>query len=106
MNKLKFNFVGSEEKTTVIRKPIYPNGTYLVDGHQFEDFYHFGSTHPVNNGTINRWIKDGLTHFEENTASHYYFTQSGDSMVVILKEEDGDLTIVVSKNPSVCTINS
>lgn len=101
---LKFKFVDTKEKTTVIRVPNYPNGTYLVDGYQFDDFYHFSSNHPIDDDRINRWIREGLSHFENNTISNYYLTQSGDSMVVILKDDE-DYTIVVSKNPSVCTIN-
>ena len=108
MTKLKHNFIEKEYKK--FRRPTFPNGSFMENnGEVFNDFYFFGTSEysgRVDDDVINKWINKGLSIMEQNEDIDYWFSQAGDSMVILLRCDENGIQVIVSKIPIISTVYS
>ena len=69
-----------------------------------EDFSQFDSimegkeiSNDVNDGKIMKWIEEGISFLRAKPKERYFYSQSGNTSVVVLSEGD-NFKVIVSKN--------
>ena len=64
-----------------------------------QHYYHFGNGIPIDDDTINKWVKKCIEYLEQNLNEDHIFTASGDSIVHVTRfEDDREYTVQVCKN--------
>lgn len=62
-------------------------------------YYHFGNGVPIDDDTINKWVKKCIEYLEQNPNEDHIFTASGDSLVHVTRfDGDEEYTVQVCKN--------
>lgn len=70
----------------------YEDGRQELDPVAKVAFYPVKDAVPLSKAHIRGWVEEGVQYLRDNPDAGHTFFESGDSLVIIFREDDGDMT--------------